>query len=59
LEALRPQLVAAHRTASLRHDEYGQAVTLNLLLRNFVQHHLYDQVWRRILFLKNDTSPPG
>ena len=33
LAQLQPQLAAAHRTACLRHDEFGQAVYLNLLLR--------------------------
>lgn len=41
-EALRDMLVAAHRTATLRHDEYGQAVLLNLLLRNLLAHRMYD-----------------
>ena len=31
------------RTATLRHDEEGQAVLLNLLLRNFLHYNLYDQ----------------
>ena len=30
------QLVAAHRTACLHADEYGQAVALNLLLRSYI-----------------------
>lgn len=31
------------RTATLRHDADGQAVLLNLLLRNYLQFNLYDQ----------------
>ena len=33
----------AFRTASLRHDIDGQATLLNLLLRNYLAHNLYDQ----------------
>jgi 26S proteasome regulatory subunit N3 len=33
LPSLQPALITAYRTACLRHDEYGQAVLLNLLLR--------------------------
>jgi 26S proteasome regulatory subunit N3 len=43
LAAIRAVLVSAHRTATLRHDEYGQAVLINLLLRNFLSYKLYDQ----------------
>eukprot|EP00180_Rhodochaete_pulchella_P001632 Plantae.Rhodophyta-Rhodochaete_pulchella.ctg24677.p1 GENE.Plantae.Rhodophyta-Rhodochaete_pulchella.ctg24677~~Plantae.Rhodophyta-Rhodochaete_pulchella.ctg24677.p1 ORF type:complete len:337 (-),score=61.43 Plantae.Rhodophyta-Rhodochaete_pulchella.ctg24677:625-1596(-) len=39
---LRTTLLAAYRTAALRHNYTGQAVVLNLLLRNYVQSHLYD-----------------
>lgn len=31
------------RTATLRHDADGQAVLLNLLLRNYLTFNLYDQ----------------
>lgn len=31
------------RTATLRHDTDGQAVLLNLLLRNYLNFNLYDQ----------------
>lgn len=43
-EGLHDMLVAAHRTATLRHDEYGQAVLLNLLLRLLLEngHKGYD-----------------
>ena len=34
--ALRPALLAAHRTACLQHDEFGQATLLNLLLKNLL-----------------------
>ena len=35
------QLVAAHRTACLRADDYGQAVALNLLLRSYIAANEY------------------
>ncbi|BGO94072.1 hypothetical protein NBRC10512_003705 [Rhodotorula toruloides] len=41
--ALRPTLLAAHRTASLRHDVDLQATLLPLLLRNYLEHGLYEQ----------------
>eukprot|EP00735_Rhodelphis_limneticus_P006285 TRINITY_DN18673_c0_g1::TRINITY_DN18673_c0_g1_i1::g.20512::m.20512 TRINITY_DN18673_c0_g1::TRINITY_DN18673_c0_g1_i1::g.20512 ORF type:complete len:509 (+),score=114.12,sp/O61470/PSMD3_ANOGA/46.72/2e-132,PCI/PF01399.22/6.7e-19,Rpn3_C/PF08375.6/5.5e+03,Rpn3_C/PF08375.6/1.9e-18,TPR_12/PF13424.1/2.8e+02,TPR_12/PF13424.1/0.0036,PCI_Csn8/PF10075.4/0.14,Apc3/PF12895.2/47,Apc3/PF12895.2/7.7 TRINITY_DN18673_c0_g1_i1:40-1527(+) len=40
---LRPQLLAAHRTAAVRNDPEGQATLLNLLLRNYLHFNLYDQ----------------
>lgn len=42
-EAIRPYLLAAHSTASLRHDEDLQATLLNLLLRNYFNSSLYEQ----------------
>ncbi|KAI9208103.1 proteasome regulatory subunit C-terminal-domain-containing protein [Polychytrium aggregatum] len=39
----RPHLLAAQRTATLRRDEDTQAMLLNLLLRDYLQHNLYDQ----------------
>eukprot|EP01112_Ceratiomyxa_fruticulosa_P020808 TRINITY_DN7190_c0_g3_i2.p1 TRINITY_DN7190_c0_g3~~TRINITY_DN7190_c0_g3_i2.p1 ORF type:complete len:503 (+),score=98.12 TRINITY_DN7190_c0_g3_i2:269-1777(+) len=41
--SIRPTLLAAYRTASLRHNDEGQATILNLLLRNYLEHSLYDQ----------------
>ena len=40
----RSQLLALHRTATLRHDSLGQETLLNLLLRNHLAFNLYDQV---------------
>lgn len=40
----RSTLLALHCTAVLRHDETGQEVLLNLLLRNYLHYNLYDQV---------------
>jgi 26S proteasome regulatory subunit N3 len=51
---LRPRLVAAHRTASLRHDDFGQAVTLNLLLRVLTNAREYDQASK---LLENAAFP--
>ena len=36
-------LLAAHRTATLRHDEDLQSTLINLLLRNYFNHNLLDQ----------------
>lgn len=37
-------LLGLHRTAVLRHDAIGQETLMNLLLRNYLQYNLYDQV---------------
>jgi len=44
--AIRGDLFAGLRTATLRKDEPGQAVLLNGLLRNFIDHNLIDQAQR-------------
>ncbi len=41
--ALRSVLLNAHITAALQHANEAQLTILNLLLRNFLQHSLYDQ----------------
>lgn len=43
ISTIRAELLAAYRTATLRHDAASQAVLLNLLLRNYVSYNLYDQ----------------
>ncbi|CAJ0864316.1 9850_t:CDS:10 [Entrophospora sp. SA101] len=43
LDQLSALLLAAHRTATLRHDDDTQATLLNLLLRNYFHYNLYDQ----------------
>ncbi|KAJ3330630.1 26S proteasome non-ATPase regulatory subunit [Blyttiomyces sp. JEL0837] len=43
LAEIRPALLAAQRTAILRHDVELQATLLNLLLRNYLHFNLYDQ----------------
>lgn len=43
LAIIRSRLLSAYRTACLRHDHSGQAMLLNLLLRNYIHYNLYDQ----------------
>jgi len=40
---IRSTLIALHRSATLRHDDEGQATLLNLLLRNYLEYNLYGQ----------------
>lgn len=47
-DAIRPSLLAAHRTATLRRDEDTQATALNLLVRNYLGHDLWDQADRLV-----------
>ena len=49
LSDIRGRLLALHRTAVLRHDEYGQETVLNLLLRNYLHYNQYEQVGTGIL----------
>lgn len=43
LENIRSTLMSLYRTACVRHDEMGQAVLLNLLLRNYLHSNLFEQ----------------
>lgn len=43
LAEIRGTLLAALRTATLRHDDESQATLLNLLLRNYLHFKLFDQ----------------
>ncbi|RUS22332.1 proteasome regulatory subunit C-terminal-domain-containing protein [Endogone sp. FLAS-F59071] len=43
LAEIRPTLLAAQRTATLRRDDDSQATLLNLLLRNYFHYNLYEQ----------------
>ncbi|CDH49942.1 proteasome regulatory particle subunit [Lichtheimia corymbifera JMRC:FSU:9682] len=43
LAEIRPMQLASLRTATLRRDDETQATLLNLLLRNYFVHNLYDQ----------------
>lgn len=40
---IRNTLLAAHRTATLRHDDESNATILNLLLRNYLNYNLVEQ----------------
>ncbi|KAG6410918.1 hypothetical protein SASPL_128991 [Salvia splendens] len=42
LAEIRGNLLALHRTSTMRHDELGQETLLNLLLRNYLHYNLYD-----------------
>ncbi|KAK4056870.1 26S proteasome non-ATPase regulatory subunit [Microbotryomycetes sp. JL221] len=53
---LRTTLLAAQRTAALRHDDDLQATLLPLLLRNYLEHRLYDQADRLV---SKTTFPEG
>jgi 26S proteasome regulatory subunit N3 len=49
-------LLALHQTATLRHDELGQEILLNLLLRNYLHYNLYDQAEKlRSKTLRSDS----
>lgn len=48
---IRPTLLGAYRTAVLRHDHVGQAMLLNLLLRNYIHFNLYDQADKLVRLL--------
>lgn len=43
LDTIRGTLLAAQRSATLRHDDESQATLLNLLLRSYLNYNLYDQ----------------
>jgi 26S proteasome regulatory subunit N3 len=43
LSSIRAHLLAAYRTAVLRHDVACQAMLVNLLLRNYIEYNLFDQ----------------
>jgi len=46
LSEIRGTLLAAQRTATLRHDEEGQATIINLLLRSYLHYNLYEQAYK-------------
>ena len=43
LPEIRSAVMRAHRAAVLRHDDIGQETLLNILLRDYLIHKLYDQ----------------
>lgn len=51
---VRHALLSAYRSRSLRCDEESQAVLVNLLLRNYIHHNLYDQAEK---FVSKITFP--
>jgi len=54
LDQIRAELIAAYRTACLRHDVVGQATFLNLVLRNYLAYNLYEQALK---FVQKTTFP--
>ena len=48
LHALRGFLHARLRTCTLRRDEHGQAVLMNLLLRNYIHYNLFEQAGKLV-----------
>jgi len=53
-ELIRNDFLAIYRTACLRHDTGTQATMLNLILRNYLKHNLYDQAAQ---FVNKTTFP--
>ena len=56
---IRNELLSAYRTATLKHDQIGQATLLNLLLRNYLEFNLYEQadtLMRKTSFPEGDAS---
>jgi len=43
VEDIRSDLLAFHRTATLRHNDEASVTLLNLILRNYLEYNLYDQ----------------
>ncbi|EAS66838.1 26S proteasome regulatory subunit S3 [Dictyostelium discoideum AX4] len=43
LHEVRSTLLSALRTATLRHNDEGQATIINLLLRNYLEYNLFEQ----------------
>mmetsp|Transcript_96290 Transcript_96290/g.281262 ORF Transcript_96290/g.281262 Transcript_96290/m.281262 type:complete len:512 (-) Transcript_96290:292-1827(-) len=59
LAEIRPELLAAYRTACLRRDSMGQATLLNLLLRNYLAYNLYDQALKLVQKTSFPESRPN
>lgn len=53
-DQIRAELIAAYRTACLRHDVMGQATFLNMVLRNYLAYNLYEQALK---FVQKTTFP--
>lgn len=56
LENIRPTLLALYRTTCVRHDDMGQAVLENLILRNYLEYNLVEQAHT---FSLRTTFPEG
>lgn len=56
LSEFRPKLISLHRSACLRHDEPGQTVLSNCILRSFLADRLYVQAEK---FRLNSVFPEG
>jgi len=48
LAEIRSELLAAYRTACLRHEQMNQATLLNSLLRNYLTYNLYEQALKLV-----------
>jgi len=59
LSELRSELLAAYRTACLRHEPMGQATLLNLLLRNYLNYNLYEQALKLVQKTNFPESRPN
>jgi 26S proteasome regulatory subunit N3 len=53
---LQPRLAAAYRTSTLRHDEFGQAVYLNLLLRCYLGFSISGEVEPSLVNIESAQS---
>lgn len=56
LEAIRSQLLHAHRTACLQHNEPGQAALVVSILRSYLAYKLYNQVQEFITFVRRTRT---
>ncbi|KAL7421790.1 26S proteasome non-ATPase regulatory subunit [Cryptotrichosporon argae] len=56
LAELRPALLAARQTAKLRKDEALEIMTLNLLLRSYLQSNLFDQADKLLSKIETPSS---
>lgn len=59
LAEIRPELLAAYRTACLRRESMGQATLLNLLLRNYLAYNAYDQALKLVQKTNFPESRPN
>ncbi|KAJ3283461.1 26S proteasome non-ATPase regulatory subunit [Borealophlyctis nickersoniae] len=59
LAEARPMLLAAQRTATLRHDADTQATLINLLLSNYLHYNLYDQADKLVSKVTFPESAPN